>query len=507
MTRRFHLLSLRHRVMLLMVALAVFTAGLTAASMTVIDYYNLHDNLLTEQELTASITAERNRYILKFGQREVLSNNLQIFKLRPTIELVCVYDEQGDVFARYSMQDAPPAIQKKSHECPVAPLMGSVFNDQSLETFRPITLRSEVIGGIYVRSDLKIIHSYLNRQVATILGVVVLVIIIAYFIALRLQRAITQPILTLAETAHNISAYKDYSIRARKPTQESRAYSREIVTLVEAFNEMLDEIEERTASLQKKNIELDKAREQAETANMSKSRFLASISHELRTPLNAIIGFSSIISSQLFGQINKKYLEYAEDIHESGVHLLEIINDILDLSKAEAGKLILDMEEFHIGKAVKKCQSILADRAEKGGVQLIIDAPDDLPYIIADRVRFVQIMLNLMSNAIKFTEPGGRVHVTIQAKIIGNQSNHLQFIISVADTGIGMHREDIDKALQSFGQLDGDLNRRYEGTGLGLPLTKKLVELHKGTLTIESERNVGTSVYVRMVSDPESLKK
>lgn len=509
MTTRFLRLSLKHRVILLMVAIAVVTAVLTAASMAIIDFYKLKENFLTEQELTASITGERNRYIIKFGQRDAVARNLEVFKLRPTVEQVCIYDEHGRVFADYPMES--DTMEGKPVEarlaCPSSPETGSFFRDTYLETFRPIELKGELVGGVYVRSSLRLMDSYLSRQIVTIFVVLLLVIGVAYVLAVRLQRSITQPILTLADTAHNISAYKDYSLRARQPRHGSASSSREITTLIQAFNEMLDEIEQRNASLQKNNLELERARELAETANMSKSRFLASISHELRTPLNAIIGFSSIISSQLFGQINKKYLEYAEDIHESGVHLLEIINDILDLSKAEAGKLTLEMEEFQIGKVLKKCLSILESRAEKGEVRLIIDAPDDLPYLIADRVRFIQIMLNLMSNAVKFTEPGGRVQVSVHAKALSQQPGHQQFVITVSDTGIGMTPKEIEKALQSFGQVDSDLNRKYEGTGLGLPLTRKLVELHHGSLIIESEKNVGTTVQVRLISDPETLKK
>lgn len=507
MSERLRMMSLRHRVTLLMVAIAFFTAALTAASMTIIDFYKLRENILTEQELTASITGERNRYIIKFGQRDAVAHNLEIFKLRPTIERVCIYDAKGEVFAHYPINSGAETIKVQIADCPSAPPTGSFFNEEGLETFRPIEIKEEVVGGIFIRSNLSIINSYLNRQIATILGVVVLVILIAYALALRLQRSITEPILILANTAHNISSYKDYSLRARQPALQSIAYSREIVVLVNAFNEMLDEIEERNSTLQKKNIELDQAREQAETANMSKSRFLASISHELRTPLNAIIGFSSIISSQLFGQMNKKYLEYAQDIHESGVHLLEIINDILDLSKAEAGKLILDMEEFDISKAIRKCVGILALRAEKGQISIHLDLPDDLPYIIADRVRLIQIVLNILSNAIKFNNPGGQVHLSVQVKPLSEPLGAMQFLITVSDTGIGMRQDDIDKALSSFGQVDSDLNRKYEGTGLGLPLTRKLVELHRGSLTLESELSIGTIAYIRFLSDPESLKK
>ncbi len=256
---------------------------------------------------------------------------------------------------------------------------------------------------------------------------------------------------------------------------------------------MLSEIDARNIQLRKQYDELAKAKELAESANKAKSQFLANISHELRTPLNAVIGFSSILMNQLFGPLgDQKYLEYAKDINSSGAHLLDIINDILDLSKAEAGKLTLNYEEVHIAKAINKCLTIISDRAQKGKVTVTTEVPKMLPMLIVDRLRFVQIILNILSNAVKFTNEGGKVHLAVHTNEV--EGVVTEFIITVQDTGIGMSKEGLEHAFQSFGQVDSGLNRKYEGTGLGLPLTKKLLELQHGSITIDSELGSGTLV-------------
>ena len=217
------------------------------------------------------------------------------------------------------------------------------------------------------------------------------------------------------------------------------------------------------------------------------------MSHELRTPLNAIIGFSEIILKEMFGPLtNERYKDYVKDIYESGSHLYGLINDILDVSKAEAGKLELSESVVEIGGVVARCVRIVAERAQRAKVTIEIELPEDLPALSADERKITQILINLLSNAVKFTPEGGNVWVI--AGIEGNGA----FRLSVKDTGIGIAPEDIATVMAPFGQVDGKVSRRYEGTGLGLPLTKSLVALHDGTLDIESEVDVGTTVIVRM---------
>jgi PAS domain S-box-containing protein len=240
---------------------------------------------------------------------------------------------------------------------------------------------------------------------------------------------------------------------------------------------------------------LSLAKEQAESASHAKSEFLAVMSHELRTPLNAIIGFSEIVLRETFGPIaNPRYRDYVDDIRNSGGHLLELINDILDLSKAEAGQIELVEDVVEVDALVEACIAMLSPRAQQAGVEIITETAMDLPHLRADERKLRQSLLNLMSNGIKFTPPDG--FVRLRARMT---SGRLQ--IEVADNGIGIAATDIPKALSPFGQIDSTLSRRHAGTGLGLPLTKRLIEAHGAEFHFTSEIGVGTTVTLSFPSE------
>jgi PAS domain S-box-containing protein len=234
------------------------------------------------------------------------------------------------------------------------------------------------------------------------------------------------------------------------------------------------------------------AKEQAELANRAKSEFLANMSHELRTPLNAIIGFSEIIGGEIFGPLgDRRYGEYAIDIHDSGNHLLQIINDILDLAKIEAGQHELQEQPVEVAQVIESCLRLIAGRATKAGVSVEVELPAPIT-VNADQRKLKQILINLLSNAVKFTGDGGRVAIGARLDAEGT------FVLSVRDDGIGIKAELLETVLAPFAQADGSLTRSREGTGLGLPLVKALTELHGGTLAIESEDGLGTTVTVRL---------
>jgi len=238
------------------------------------------------------------------------------------------------------------------------------------------------------------------------------------------------------------------------------------------------------------------AHDRAEAANRAKSEFLANISHELRTPLNAVIGFSEIIKDETMGPVgNLKYRDYAADINDSGRHLLDLINDILDLSKIEFGTEQLYENDIRIAEVLSSIMTLVKGRAQKGTVELAFDVKEELPALRGDHRKLKQILVNLLSNAIKFTPEGGRV--TLKAWCRGD-SGH---VFQVIDTGIGMRLEDIPRALAPFQQVDSDLNRKFEGTGLGLPLAKALAELHGGTLDLQSQLGSGTTATIRFPAE------
>ncbi len=242
----------------------------------------------------------------------------------------------------------------------------------------------------------------------------------------------------------------------------------------------------------KAEADLQAAMEEADHANRAKSEFIANMSHELRTPLNAIIGFSEIIKSETFGPVGSlRYRDYAKDINDSGQHLLQLINDMLDIAKIEAGRFDLNEEAVDVATVVGSCLTLVNEHAQNAGPTLETEIADGLPPLRADARKHKQILLNLLSNAVKFTAAGGTVTTRVWCRRDDG------YVFQVADTGIGIAPEDIPKVLSPFGQVDGTLARKFEGTGLGLPLTKSLVEMHGGSLDLQSEEGAGTTVTVR----------
>jgi len=248
-------------------------------------------------------------------------------------------------------------------------------------------------------------------------------------------------------------------------------------------------------SLRRGKEQAERAAEKAEAANRAKSEFLANMSHELRTPLNAIIGFSEMMKDGVMGPLqNAVYEGYSEDIHRSARHLLDVINDVLDLSKIEFGKADLQEEDFDLDDAIRSCIRLIHERAQRG--QLTVDYKPGVtpPRLRADGRRIRQVLLNLLSNAVKFTPPGGRITV----HVINAEGGGV--VIAVVDTGIGIKAADMDKVMAPFGQADTGLDRKYEGTGLGLPLSKAFAEMHDGRLFLESKPGAGTAACLFLPS-------
>lgn len=246
------------------------------------------------------------------------------------------------------------------------------------------------------------------------------------------------------------------------------------------------------------DAELRQLREQAESARRVKAEFLANINHELRTPLNAVIGFSELLEQQVFGPLgHPRYVEYARLIRSSGDHLLRIVTEILDMSRSGAGLIDLYLEPVALDRIIANCERLLSSKAAEGGVRLIIE-PSTAPVIVADSARIEHALLNLISNAIKFTTRGGRVTVAAHPHASGAE-------IVVADTGVGMSHAELLIALEPFRQVDSSLTRRYDGMGLGLPVAKRLIEMHGGMLLIDSMPGDGTSVSITLPRRPPQL--
>lgn len=257
-----------------------------------------------------------------------------------------------------------------------------------------------------------------------------------------------------------------------------------------------DELGTLADNLNRMNRELRSLYQQIEAASRHKSEFLASASHELRTPLNAIIGFSAMLKKRMFGDLNEKQAEYVDDIYTSGNHLLSLINDLLDIAKVESGRIELDVKQFDLPSALENSITLVRERANRHGIMIDLAIDKRLGFFMGDERKLKQIMLNLLSNAVKFTPDGGRIGVEA-----GPADGRVQ--ISVSDTGVGIKPDDQQAIFEEFRQVGDDSHKR-EGTGLGLTLTKKLVELHGGTIRVESEVGKGSTFTFTLSEEPSN---
>jgi signal transduction histidine kinase len=364
---------------------------------------------------------------------------------------------------------------------------------QVLGTYVPIR---KLGWGVVIQKPLADISSEVGQLRATILWALIVTVFIAVLSGWLMSRQIAKPIRQIAGASEKV-AQGDLSLLVSVKSYD------EVGVLAHSFNQMIlslrksrDElrqwgkelekkVKQRTTDLEYKSRELSEANIRLEKMSQHKSQFLANMSHELRTPLNSILGFSEVLQDKMFGQLNEKQEEYVNYISESGQHLLSLINDILDLSKIEAGRMEMELTEVRIGDLLRDSLTMVKEKAFKHGIELDLKLEDEIPESHADERKLKQIVFNLLSNAVKFTPYGGKVGI----EAVKEEGD---IRVTVWDTGIGIKEEDRGKLFKEFEQLDSGVDKRYQGTGLGLALSKRLVEMHGGRIWVESEAGKGS---------------
>jgi len=450
---------------------------LACGALLVFDYTEFKEILVDDLRTTAQVIGDNSSSALAFNYPDSATLTLRSLAAKPRILGAAIYDRGGKVFSVYSAGAADGAAFAPP---PVEP-DGSRFGANSLDVFQSITVDGETVGAVFIRSSLDAMRERMVQYSLISVIVMLLASAVAAALATRLQRDIVGPISHLAGVAGAVARDKDYSLRATKRGMD------ELGLLVDGFNDMLSEIQSRDGALQEARANLETRNLELERAMRAQNMFLANMSHELRTPLNAIIGFTGTLLMKLPGAINALQEEQLTVVKTSARHLLSLINDLLDLSKIESGKVDLAAESISCQELTEDTVESLRPIAELKHLALTLRLPEKQLRVTADRRALRQILLNLCNNAIKFTDSGS---VTVELREL-IQEHQVEF--SVTDTGIGIQPEYRGKLFQAFSQMD---STDREGTGLGLHLSRRLAELMGGTIDFASEPGKGSRFWL-----------
>ena len=491
-------LSIRNKLAAISLLVSAMALGAGFTFVMVNDIRTFREDVRSSTVATARLFAENAVPTLAFGDERGAAEVLAKLQSVPSIVAASVHDGNGRLFAAYGEWGEAGAPARLDRE------LTTGFEDPFLHVVEPIVYRGRGYGTIYLRASTAALDARIRRYQLIMFLVAALLIVSSFYLARVLMEPISGRLLTLADVAAKITRTRDYTVRVVPKGND------EIDSLYRAFNAMLEEIHareterdeasaalrslnaelerrvaERTAELEARNVELARARDAAESADRFKSAFLATMSHELRTPLNSVIGFSGILLRGLAGPLNAEQSKQLGMVCNSAEHLLALINDVLDLSKIEAGQLQLVIEPFDLRASIEKAAAGVRPQAAKKGLTLEVDIAPGVGAITSDRRRVEQVLLNLLSNGIKFTERGG---VRLEAA-----PGEERVVVRVSDTGLGIRDEDLDKLFKPFSQVDSGVNKRHEGTGLGLSICKRLVELLGGTIWVRSEWGAGST--------------